>query len=90
MEQTNESGLYDQEEWEHEQEEMIREQAYWLGEYEKGELNSEYADYIMEHCAGDRMICNGHTLVDAMEDSYLLSEFLESFATQQMEGMKKC
>lgn len=40
--------------------------------------SDEYAEYIMEHCQGDRVICNGHTLLDAMEDGYLFKDFLES------------
>lgn len=37
--------------------------------------DSEWAEYIMDHCGGDRIICNGNTLVLAMEDSYLLDDF---------------
>ena len=38
----------------------------------------EYADYIMKHCGGDRVICNGDTLLQAQEDLYLFDEFLAS------------
>jgi len=37
-----------------------------------------YAEYIMEHSAGDRIICNGDTLLDAMEDNYLWEDYLDS------------
>ena len=40
--------------------------------------SSEYADYIMENAKGDIVICNGDTLIDAMESEYLFEEFLES------------
>lgn len=40
--------------------------------------SNEYAEYIMEHCQGDRVICNGDTLIEAMEDGYLWEAFLES------------
>ena len=40
--------------------------------------SSDYAEFIMEHSKGDRVICNGHLLLDAMEDGYLFDEFLES------------
>lgn len=40
--------------------------------------SSEYADYIMSNAGGDRVICNGHTLTEAMEDFYLWDNFLES------------
>ena len=37
-----------------------------------------YAEYIMEHSAGDRVICNGDMLVGAMEDNYLWEDYLDS------------
>lgn len=40
--------------------------------------SEEYADYIMDHCGGDRIICNGHTLLLAMESGYLFDQFCES------------
>ena len=40
--------------------------------------SSEYAEYIMDNCYGDRIICNGDTLIRAQEDYYLWEEFLES------------
>lgn len=44
--------------------------------YAAGKLDEVYANYIMEN--GDpteRCICNGDTLITAMEDGYLLNEF---------------
>jgi hypothetical protein len=32
----------------------------------------------MDNCHGDRVICNGDTLIQAQEDFYLWEEFLES------------
>lgn len=49
--------------------------------YDAGKLDAEYAEYIMEHAAGDRVICNGDTLTAAMEDQYLLEDFLSSKVT---------
>jgi hypothetical protein len=46
------------------------------------ELDSAYADFIMEHCAGDRVICNGDTLVEAMEDMYLFEDFADTMVTE--------
>jgi len=40
--------------------------------------DDDYAEYIMEHCHGDRVICNGDTLLDAMESDYLWEDFLDS------------
>lgn len=40
--------------------------------------SDEYAAYIMENSKGERVICNGDTLLEAMEDGYLFEEFLDS------------
>lgn len=41
------------------------------------QYSDEYAEYIMEHGSnGDRVICNGDTLLQAQEDGYLFEEFL--------------
>lgn len=40
------------------------------------QFSEEYAEFIMEN--GDRMICDGDTLLEAQEDGYLFPEFLES------------
>jgi len=37
-----------------------------------------YAEYIMAHSAGERVICNGDTLLDAMQDYYLFDDYLAS------------
>lgn len=42
------------------------------------EYSDEYAEYIIEHSKGDRVICNGDALLNAMEDGYLFDEFLNS------------
>lgn len=36
--------------------------------------SDEYAEFIMAN--GDRLICNGDMLLEAMEDGYLFDEFL--------------
>ena len=48
-----------------------------ISHYEFGDLDEEYADYIMKHAAGDRVICNGDTLLEAMEDGYLFDDFID-------------
>ena len=40
--------------------------------------SEEYSNYIMENCHGDRVICNGNTLIMAMEEGYLWDDFLDS------------
>ena len=50
--------------------------------FDNWELDSEYADYIMEHAGGDRIICNGDTLTLAMEDQYLFDDFKDSKVTK--------
>lgn len=37
----------------------------------------EYAQYIMNNCGGDRLICDGDMLTIAMEELYLFEQFLE-------------
>jgi hypothetical protein len=37
-----------------------------------------YSQYIMDNCAGDRLICNGDMLVGAIEDGYLWEDYLDS------------
>jgi hypothetical protein len=45
---------------------------------ENGDFYDEYAEYVMTHCHGDRIICNGDTLISAMEDGYLYEDFKDS------------
>ena len=45
--------------------------------------SSEYADYIMKHAGGDRVICNGDTLTEAMEDFYLWDDFIDSLCLSE-------
>lgn len=47
-------------------------------ELDELQFSEEYAEYIMANASGDRMICNGDTLLEAQEDGYLFIEFLES------------
>ena len=50
--------------------------------FESGALDDQYADYIMDHAGGDRIICNGDTLTIAMQDLYLADEFMASLVTE--------
>ena len=47
-------------------------------EVEKAQESDGYVDYIMDHCGGDRVICNGDTLISAVEDGYLFEDYLET------------
>jgi len=40
--------------------------------------SDEYQEYIMDHYDGTRVICNGDTMILAMEAGYLWKEFLAS------------
>ena len=51
--------------------------------FENGDLDDQYAEYIMEHSAGDRLICNGDMLIMAMEDGYLADDFLDYYADKE-------
>lgn len=46
-------------------------------------MSDEYAEYIMNNCHGERVICNGDTLIDAMEDGYLWESFLDSIGVEE-------
>lgn len=48
-----------------------------MNEINEGDWDTEYAKYIMDNCGGDRIICNGDTLIEAMEDGYLLEDFTD-------------
>ena len=41
------------------------------------QYSDEYAEYILKHNNGQRIICNGDTLICAMEDGFLFDEYLE-------------
>lgn len=54
-----------------------------LNELDDLSYSAQYADYIMAHSAGDRVICNSDTLLEAMEDGYLFDEFLVSIGADR-------
>ena len=56
----------------------IRTRMALLAQYENCELDEQYAEFIMANSKGDRVICNGDTLLGAIEDGYMLSDFIES------------
>ena len=45
---------------------------------DSGALADAYAEYIMAKSGGERIICNGETLIRAMEDGYLMDSFKDS------------
>ncbi len=47
------------------------------------DLFTEHAEYIMDNCHGDRIICNGDDLVIAQEEGYLYEEFREHWIEKQ-------
>jgi hypothetical protein len=48
-----------------------------LTQLEDLQYSQGYADYICEFSRGDRTICDGDSLLLAMEDDYLFKEYLE-------------
>ena len=48
-------------------------------EFELGNLDDEYAEYLMNNCGGHRIICNGDTLLRAMEDGYMSDSFIDGY-----------
>jgi len=47
--------------------------------FDSGDLDDEYAAYIMNNCGGGRLICNGDTLLQAMEDGYMSDSFIDGY-----------
>lgn len=46
--------------------------------------SEQYAQYIMDHGDNEeRVICNGDTLLEAMEDEYLFDDFLKSIGVKR-------
>jgi hypothetical protein len=41
-------------------------------------LYNQYAEYIMDNCAGERSIGNGDDLLRAQDQGYLLEDFCDS------------
>jgi hypothetical protein len=39
------------------------------------DMYDAYMQYIMENCHGERVICNGDTLIEAAEDFFLYEDF---------------
>lgn len=46
------------------------------------EMDIAYSEYIMENCHGERVIGNGHALIEAIEDGYLWESFVESMVDE--------
>ena len=42
-----------------------------------GDYDAQYAEFIMEHSKGDRVVCNGDSLLEAMEAGYMIDEFID-------------
>ena len=38
--------------------------------------SNEYAEFLMNDCKGEIVICNGDTLTEAMESGFMFEEFL--------------
>lgn len=49
----------------------------------QAQFDELYAEYIMEHAPGDRIIANGDMLIEAMESGYLLADFQESLGINE-------
>jgi len=45
--------------------------------FNNGDYDTAYAEFIMERAPGDRVICNGDSLILAMEAGYMQDEFLD-------------
>jgi hypothetical protein len=47
------------------------------------QYSERYAEYIMENSKGDRIICNGDMLTEAMEDMYMWDDFLRYIGAKE-------
>jgi hypothetical protein len=47
-------------------------------------LDSEYAEYIMNKNDGQRIICNGDSLIEAMETGYMYNSFKDHMTKSQV------
>jgi hypothetical protein len=47
------------------------------------QYSDEYAEFIMENGKGDRLIHNGNSLTEAMEEGYLWEDFLISIGVKE-------
>ncbi len=48
-------------------------------------LQDLHMEYIMENCHGERVICNGDSLIVAQEEGYLYEEFREDYIEKQLQ-----
>lgn len=46
-------------------------------EVEDGKHDTQYAEFIMDRSAGERIICNGDTLIEAMESGDYFDSFCD-------------
>lgn len=53
--------------------------------FDDDRLYTEYAEFIMENCHGERPIGNGDMLIEAMEEGYLYEAFQESMMADTTE-----
>lgn len=45
-------------------------------------LDTEYAEFIMDNCHGERIIGNGDQLIEAMESHYLFEAFRDHMVVE--------
>ena len=48
------------------------------------DIQDLHMEYIMENCHGDRTICNGDSLIIALEDGYLYEDFRDDYIAKNM------
>jgi hypothetical protein len=49
------------------------------------DLQDKHMMYIIENCHGQRVICNGDTLIEALEDGFLYEDFREDWLEKNVE-----
>ncbi len=48
-------------------------------------LFEAHMEYIMENCHGERIICDGDTLIEAAEEGYLYEDFRDDYLTRTFQ-----
>lgn len=52
-------------------------------QFDNFDLDSEYSEYIMRNNNGGRIICNGDSLISAIEAGYMYDEFKDHMTRDQ-------
>ena len=52
--------------------------------FDNGKLDEQYAEYIMDNCGDRVVVCNGDTLIVAMESMEFAEEFIDYMVDKEV------